>query len=176
MLRIVAPEMVPEISDGFEGEHDLRLKNYEPDDLEGSFIVVAATDDKKLNSRIADDCRKRGIIINAVDQQPDCDFFVPAIVRRGDISIAISTEGKSPALSKWLKGEIESKLSHRLGKGLEIISDVREHLMERNPGCADIHGESFRAFFESDIWNRFLEGSRDLNVEEVIEWILSSTD
>jgi len=174
-LRIVAPDISAEIMDEFGNRHEIRRKQYEPSDLDGAFLVVAATDDKVLNSLVAANCRERGIIVNSVDQPADCDFHVPSVIRRGEIQIAISTGGHSPAMAGWLRREIEKALSHKLEQGLDIIAAARRRLIESDPNGFEKRSLGFSEFFESDIWRGFLSGDRELLVEEVVEWISSST-
>ena len=175
-LRVVAPVICPEIAVGFSTAHEVVEKEYDASDINAAYLVVAATDDAALNTRIAADCRDRGILINAVDQPDDCDFHVPAVVNRGGIQIAVSTGGCSPAMAGWLKREIDENLGPRLGDGLDIIGEVRGRLIESDPGGFDGRAKGFREFFESDIWRGFLDGKRGLSVEEVVEWISSFTD
>ena len=80
--------------------------------LDDAFIVIAATDDKKLNSEVSLRARNRGLLVNAVDQPADCNFIVPSIVRKGDLSIAISTSGKSPALAKRIRKELDGQFGN----------------------------------------------------------------
>jgi precorrin-2 dehydrogenase/sirohydrochlorin ferrochelatase len=175
-LLIVAPEICEEILDEFGAFHEIRLKQYDPTDIEECFLVVAATDNTILNSLIAADCRAEGILVNAVDQPNDCDYFVPSIIKRGGIQIAISTGGSSPAMAAWLKRNIERGLSYRLEEGLEIVAEARRELIDADPDAFDARAKGFEEFFESGIWEKFLDGSRELTVEEVVEWISSSMD
>ncbi len=175
-LRVVAPVICPEIAGEFSTAHEVVEKEYDTSDITAAYLVVAATDDAGLNTRIAADCRERGILINAVDQPDDCDFHVPAVVNRGRIQIAVSTSGHSPAMAGWLKREIDRNLGPRLGEGLGIIAEARSRLIESDPAGFDERAKGFREFFESDIWRGFLDGKRELSVEEVVEWISSFTD
>ena len=81
---------------------------YRPSFMKEAFIVMAATDDPELNRKVSKDAEKRGLLINAVDQPEDCNFIVPSLVRRGDLTIAVSTSGRSPALAKKIRKEIEA--------------------------------------------------------------------
>lgn len=175
-LVIVAPEISPEIIEEFSGFQEIRHKQYDPTDIAGCFIVVAATDNTVLNSLIAADCREESILVNAVDQPNDCDFHVPGIIKRGGVQIAISTGGRSPAVTAWLKRHLERVLSYRLEEGLDIIAEARRELMDMEPDKFDARAAAFTEFFESGIWEKFLDGSRELTVEEVVEWISSSMD
>ena len=76
--------------------------------LKDVFMVFAATDDTRFNHRISKMAREKGILVNAVDQPEDCDFIVPSLIKRGDLSIALSTSGKSPALAKRLRKKVRA--------------------------------------------------------------------
>lgn len=176
VLRIVAPEICNEIIQEFSIGNEIRGKTYDIADLDGCYIVVAATDNEALNSQISKDCRKLGIMVNAVDQPEDCDFIVPAVVDKGGIRIAICTGGASPALAGWIKRQIDKALSPRLPEGLQMISKARAELIEKQPGEFDHRAKAFRAFFDSDLWLEFLDGSRDLTSEVIVGWILSYSE
>ena len=79
-------------------------RGYQPDDLDGASLVFGASDDRDLNARVAADARARGILVLAVDDVPNCDFIAPALVRRGELTIAISTAGRSPAMARGIRG------------------------------------------------------------------------
>lgn len=106
-------------------------REFSEDYLEGAFMVVAATDDSALNHRISQASRKRGLLVNAVDQPADCSFIVPAILRRGDLLIAVSTSGKSPALAQTIRGELEEKFGREYEVFLRIMGRLREEVLSR---------------------------------------------
>ena len=89
---------------------------YSPALLEGADLCVAATDDPALNARVAADCRARGIPVNCVDDRANCDFYFPALIAAGDVSIGISTGGAAPALAAALRRRIERALPKDLGE------------------------------------------------------------
>ena len=106
-ITVVAPEAVAEVADlAREGAITWHQRVYEPADLEGRFMVIAATSDTDLNVGVFRDAEARQMLVNVVDVPPLCNFILPAIVRSGPIAIAISTSGASPALAKRLKREI----------------------------------------------------------------------
>ena len=98
--------------------------------LRDVFIVIAATDDKELNSRVSEIARNRGLLVNAVDQPADCNFIVPAIIRKGDLLIAISTSGKSPALAKKIRKEINGQFGNEYDIFLNLMGSVRKEILE----------------------------------------------
>jgi precorrin-2 dehydrogenase/sirohydrochlorin ferrochelatase len=99
------------------------------------FMVIAATDDPQLNSRIASRARERGILVNSVDQPRDCTFIMPSIVKAGDLQIAISTAGKSPAMAKKIRQELESTFGPEYASFIELLGLLRRELLskERHP-------------------------------------------
>lgn len=96
------------------GIGELRERTYEPGDLDGMRLVVTATGVEAVDAAVAADARARGIWVNAADQPADCDFILPAIARRGSVSVAVSTDGKSPALAAHLRDRIASLLTPAL--------------------------------------------------------------
>src|SRR3954447_2113950 len=104
---LVSPDAVPELQAlAAEGSIEWERREYEPRDIENTFIVIAATDDTDINIRIFNDAERRAMLVNVVDVPPLCNFILPAIVRTGPLAIAISTAGASPALAKRIKREI----------------------------------------------------------------------
>ena len=97
--------------------------------LDGAFIVIAATDDKELNSKVSVSARKRGLLVNAVDQPADCNFIVPSIVRKGDLAIAISTSGKSPALAKKIRKELDGQFGNEYETFLNLMGGLRKEVL-----------------------------------------------
>jgi len=127
-VTVVSPAFTPEIETwANEGKLALRRKRYEPGDLDGASIVIASTDDTAVNEQVAADCRRRRIPVNVVDVTPLCEFIVPAIVEKGSVTLAVSTGGKSPALARTLKEDLQRRRSQAL---------LRRHHRQRNPGHA----------------------------------------
>src|SRR3954451_5650540 len=106
-VTVVAPELHPELQ-RLAGERSIRWepRAYAPADLEGAFMVIAATNDSEVNIGVYEDAERRAMLVNVVDVPPLCNFILPAIVRNGPLAIAISTQGASPALAKRMKREI----------------------------------------------------------------------
>lgn len=98
-------------------------------DLEGVFLVIAATNDKELNHRVSELAKMRGLLINAVDQPLDCNFIVPSIVKRGDLLLAVSTSGKSPALAKKLRKDLERQFGEEYEIFLTLMGRLRETVL-----------------------------------------------
>lgn len=126
-VTVVAPEFTTEI-EGWarDGKLAVRRKQYEASDLAGATIVIASTDDQVVNEQIAADCRARRIPVNVVDVTPLCEFIVPAIVERGSIQIAVSTGGKSPALARTLKEDLQRTVGPEYAEVNDVLGSLRE--------------------------------------------------
>jgi len=133
-LTVVSPDVSPRIAAfAAEGRITLHRRHYASGDVSGMFLVIAATDDRAANARVAADGRAVGALVNAVDDIPNCDFFAVALVRRGDLQIAISTNGRSPAFARWMRERLDASVTVEYGELLDILGTVRQELKERGP-------------------------------------------
>jgi len=111
-------------------------RRYIPNDLDGMYLVIAATSDEKVNRLIYDEAKRRGILANVVDVPPLCDFYYPAVVRRGALVVAVSSHGESPHLAQRVRDEISRLLPEELTDTVEQIgNDRRRILREHAPGA-----------------------------------------
>ena len=128
-VHLVAPRITPNIE---RLARAARVRWYDrkfvPADLDGARLVVAATNDVHVNQTVFRAATVRGILCNAVDDPERCDFYYPAVVRRGDLQIAISTNGKSPALAQRLRKHLEREFEQSYAGWLEWLGTVRESL------------------------------------------------
>jgi siroheme synthase-like protein len=126
-VTLIAPEAEPELQQyAREGSIRWEQRVYGgPADLEGVFIVIAATDDTEVNIAVYDDAERRAMLVNVVDVPPLCNFILPAIVRTGPLAIAISTAGASPALAKRMKREIEAQFGEPYARLALLLNEVR---------------------------------------------------
>jgi precorrin-2 dehydrogenase/sirohydrochlorin ferrochelatase len=105
VVAIAASDQVREWADA--GKIELELRAYSSADLDGKFLAVVATASRSLNELVYREAQRRGVLCNVVDVPEYCDFFYPAVVRRGDLQIAISTAGQSPSLAQKLRQQLE---------------------------------------------------------------------
>ncbi|HEX2359228.1 MAG TPA: bifunctional precorrin-2 dehydrogenase/sirohydrochlorin ferrochelatase [Solirubrobacterales bacterium] len=125
-VTLVAPDAIGELAElAEEGSIRWERRGYEPGDLEGTFIVIAATNDTDVNIGVYEDAERRAMLVNVVDVPPLCNFILPAIVRQGSMAIAISTQGASPALAKRIKREISEQFGEAYAELAIILNDVR---------------------------------------------------
>jgi siroheme synthase-like protein len=145
-VTLMAPEAVPELEAlAAEGSIEWERREYGgPEDLEGVFIAIAATDDTDVNIRIYEDAERRAMLVNIVDVPPLCNFILPAIVRTGPLAIAISTAGASPALAKRIKREISDSFGEPYARLAELLNEVRGWAKGTLPTYQDR-----KVFFES---------------------------
>jgi uroporphyrin-III C-methyltransferase len=133
-LCVIAPEARPEIQQlARDGKLELILRAFEPADLDGSFVVVTATDSAEVNGQVYREAVERGILCNSVDDIPNCDFYFGSIVTRGDLQIAISSAGQSPAVAQQLRQEIDEQLPEDLGTWLASLGHLRREVLAIHP-------------------------------------------
>ncbi|HEV2136732.1 MAG TPA: siroheme synthase CysG [Terracidiphilus sp.] len=133
-LRIVAPEAREEIRAlAVEGRLEWLPRAFAPSDLDGNFIVIAATSSPEVNAHVYRAAVSRGILCNSVDDIPNCDFFFGSVVHRGDLQIAISTAGESPAVAQRLRREIDDQLPEDLGPWLATLGELRREVLASHP-------------------------------------------
>jgi precorrin-2 dehydrogenase / sirohydrochlorin ferrochelatase len=111
------------------GRITLELRAFAPRDLDGNFLVVVATASRSLNQAIYREARRCGVLCNVVDVPELCDFFYPAVVRRGDLQIAISTAGKSPSLAQKLRQQLERQFGPAYEAWVRQLGETRELIL-----------------------------------------------
>lgn len=128
-IRIIAPEVSEALgARAREGQIEWLRKKFETTDLEGAYLVVAATSASEVNHEVFREAEQRGILCNAVDDPDYCHFYYPSVVRRGALQIAISTEGLSPALAQRLRHELEAQFGPEYGPWLNWLGAARKFL------------------------------------------------
>jgi uroporphyrin-III C-methyltransferase / precorrin-2 dehydrogenase / sirohydrochlorin ferrochelatase len=133
-LRVVAPEARPEVRQlALEGKLEWAQRLFESADLDGQFLVITATDSHAVNNAVYREAQDRNILCNSVDDIPNCDFFFGSVVSRGDLQIAISTAGESPAFAQRLRREIDEQLPQDLGPWLQTVGQLRREVLATHP-------------------------------------------
>jgi len=144
-VTLVAPDAIEPLRDlASEGSIRWEQREYEAADLEGTFMVIASTDDTDVNIGVYEDAERRAMLVNIVDVPPLCNFILPAIVRTGPLAIAISTAGASPALAKRIKAEIAEEYGEPYARLAILLNEVRGWAKGNLPTYQDR-----KAFFES---------------------------
>lgn len=132
-ITVIAPDISSEIRENAPSGVLFLERDFEEADLGRADIVVAATGDKQLNAWIASACRSRGIPVNAVDDPDNCDFIFPAIIKRGRLTVSVSTDGASPVYAAALKKEISDLVPEDIDLILEKMAALRKTVPERFP-------------------------------------------
>jgi siroheme synthase-like protein len=133
-LRVIAPRIRPGIvALANEGRIKVIEREFTDSDLNETFLVIAATDDFSVNSAVYRGAVERNMLCNSVDDPPHCDFYFGSIVSRGDLQIAISTAGESPALAQRLRREIDEQLPDDLGPWLRNLGQLRREVLATHP-------------------------------------------
>jgi siroheme synthase-like protein len=152
-IRLIAPSITPQIAAWVRfGKIDWLPKEFEAEDLHGAFLAIAATSAPGVNETVFRDAEARGILCNAVDDIEHCHFYYGAVVQRGDLQIAISTNGKSPALAQRLRQELETEFGPEYEVWLQWLGAAREALRANAPSSETtkqlLHELASRPMFE----------------------------
>jgi siroheme synthase-like protein len=129
-VKVISPKLSAELKKMAAKEAvEAEERQYRDGDLAGAFVVVAATDNNEVNGRVSREARKLGLLINVVDDAARSNFIVPSSLRRGDIIVAISTSGASPALARKLRTELEERFGEEYATLAKIAGEVRRQLI-----------------------------------------------
>lgn len=124
-IKIITKELTEEeLGKGIE----IVNKCFDEKDLEGMDFVITATGSRAQDEVVVASCKAKGIPVNAADDREECDFFLPGIIKRGDLVVSVSTSGKSPAYSRHLREQIEDVIPDNIEKGLDILGELRKTL------------------------------------------------
>jgi precorrin-2 dehydrogenase/sirohydrochlorin ferrochelatase len=168
-LTVVARKIDDAVTEACKGT-DTRLleEDYHKEHLTGAVLAIAATNDNQLNKQIYNDCQNLGILCNVVDVPELCDFYVPAVVKRGDLQIAISTEGDCPAYARHLRKKLDKIFTDKHGEFLTELKAVRKRIIEKIGEPAErkelleqmIDEKSFDIFVQDgpDKWRTYADG------------------
>lgn len=166
-LTVCAPDFLPEI-ETVPGLNLLR-RPFEPSMVDGKLFVIAATDDSALNSHISALCREKRIPVNAVDERDSCTFLFPALVKRGPLSVGISTGGASPSAAVYWKERINELIPEDTGELLNYLDGLREKVKQTVPdGMA-------RAWVFSALFRTCVESGWPLS-DEMLDGLLGSQE
>jgi len=171
-VTIVSPEITDEIAAWEQaGVLAVQRKMYAESDLEGASMVIASTDDQCVNARVARDCRRRRIPVNVVDVTHLCEFIVPAIIEKGSIQIAVSTGGKSPAIARTLREDLQRMIGPEYAEVNVLLGTLRKSAKEVLPTDVDR-----KRFFDSIIAAGILDLLREGRRREAFEAVARACD
>jgi len=172
-VYVVSPRITAWLDEATAGGRITAIRrNYTATDLENAFLVIGATDDRRINNRIAEDCAERNIPVNIVDDPAGCSFIVPAILRQGPLCISVSTEGKSPMLARKIREDLEMAFGPEYREFLDLMGSIREHVISSIPE-EDRRRDIFYRLVYSDIIDLLRDGKHK-KVKERIDHVLGS--
>lgn len=151
-VSVVAPEVCDELK-ALSAQLKLHQREWQPADCDGVMLVIAATGDAALNARIRKRARECGALVNAVDDPPNCDFYLPAVARIGDLRVAVSTQGKAPLIASRLRRHLEANLPAELGQLVDAISAEREKVLASDMS-ESARLEYLKAFLKTELERR----------------------
>ncbi len=145
-VEVISPDLCSELSE-LAGNGEIRTlrRQYQAGDLQGVFIAIAATDNKNINLKVAEEARSGAVLVNVVDDAKNSDFIVPSYLRRGDIAVAVSTSGRSPALARKIRTRLENNFADEYATLALLVDEVRTEMKRQ------------RRKIEADTWQEALD-------------------
>lgn len=170
-ITVVAPQLTKQLAAWAEEKKiKHRRRRYRPGDLSGFILAFAATDDESTNAQIAQEAGEHNILANVADRPQLCSFILPSVLTRGELVVAVSTSGKSPALAKKIREELENYFGPEYEEYLDIMARVRERVRAKITEEAR-REELFTAILDSDILQWLREGKKT-EIDEYLEQVL----
>jgi len=166
-IHLVSPVLCPQLEQlSQEGRVDWVQRSFNVEDLPGSLLVIAATDDRAINAQIAQYCQEHNILVNVVDSPEESSFITSASLSRGDLLIAVSTNGQNPAFGQKIRAQLEDEYGAVYGEALQVLNEARELLKIR---CDDVgkRGQIMKILIDSDIFELVVAGEIDQARERV---------
>jgi precorrin-2 dehydrogenase/sirohydrochlorin ferrochelatase len=170
-VTVVAPRITPELralADVMTEERPWR-----PDDLDGMWLVIAATDDPAVNGAVYAEGQRRGVWVNGADDPANCSFTLPSVVRRGDLQVTVSTGGRSPALASWLRRRLEGEIGPEYAVLLDLLATERDGLKAAG---VSTEGLDWRSALDSDMLDLIRTGDLAHARERLQTCLSSSSD
>jgi len=159
-VEVISPDACPELNKLAEdGEISVLPRSYRAGDLEDAFIVIAATSDRDTNLEVAQEAQRKAVLVNVVDDQENSDFIAPSYVRRGDITIAVSTAGRSPALARKIRTRLEKDFGDEYASLARLIGEVRVEIKRQG---IKVDGDGWQEALDLDLLIKLLrEGDKE---------------
>ena len=171
-LTVISPSLTPVLAElAGKGKISHHPKTFAEQDLAGAYLVIAATNDAEVNEAVARVCRKRGVLVNAATSPDEGTFVVPSVVERGDLLIAISTCGDSPALARKVREDLERAYGPEYGTFLEKMASLRWRLMQSVADEA-VRRKVYQAVVDSDVLSLLKAGqvhAADQRIAEIVK-------
>ncbi|MCC7118829.1 MAG: bifunctional precorrin-2 dehydrogenase/sirohydrochlorin ferrochelatase [Anaerolineales bacterium] len=167
IVEVISPALTPrlqELTARQKIKHQER--DYRSGDLTGAFMVICATNIPAVNQQVWDEANENHQLVNVVDDTPRCNFIAPAILRNGDLTIAISTSGKAPALAVRLKEKIQKQIGPENARFLEIAGQLREPLARHIPDF-ETRKKLWYQIVDSDVLQLIADGNESAALDGI---------
>lgn len=161
-LRLIVVAEKTDIEE-IDGKLEVRVRSFEDEDLEEADFVICATKDRSLNARISRMCKTKGKPVNVVDDASLCSFIMPSMIKRGALTVAISTAGRSPAYARRLRRSIEREVPEHIDEILDRLGALRKIVPEK------IEDQKNRKLYYNDALERLLMSDNAISDEELLE-------
>jgi precorrin-2 dehydrogenase/sirohydrochlorin ferrochelatase len=170
-VTVVAPRINPELA--MLSEVMIEQRPWRPEDLDGMWLVIAATDDTAVNRAVYDAGQRAGVWVNGADDPANCSFTLPSVVRRGDLQVTVSTGGRSPALATWLRRRLEGEIGPEYAVLLDLLATERDGLKAAG---VSTEGLDWRSALDSDMLDLIRTGDLAHARERLQTCLSSSSD
>ena len=183
-VKVVSPCFDRTLWGNLKGKVELVFREYQDEDLRGMFLVIGATDNRQLNRTIGEQAKRANILFNGADLPELSDFILPALVERGDLTIAVSTSGNSPAFAKKIKHELEGSFGPEYERFLLLMGRIRKALLARDHD-PDTHRKIFKRLIDGRLFDLMGENNQEeikrllvtiLGKRNMIETLFQETD
>jgi len=175
-IDVISPEICPELAGLLPTKlEQIRIfpRHYRPGDLAGAFLAIVATDNHEINFQVAREARSQGVLVNVVDNAENSDFILPSLVRRGDVTIAVSTAGRSPALARKIRTRLERDFGEEYAILVKLVAEIRRELKQRGIG---IDNETWQDALELDLLTGLIKQGQTEKAKALIkEGLLETT-
>ncbi len=147
-VEVISPDLCPELTElARSGAIRMVARGYQAGDLKKAFVAIAATDNDETNQRVASEARKNSVLINVVDNATSSDFILPSYLRRGQITVAVSTNGVSPALARKIRSRLEEELGEEYGRLASLIGETRTEVRQQK---INVNGDDWQEALDLD--------------------------
>ena len=148
-VEVISPDLCPEMAElAVSGTIHALAREYQAEDLKNAFVAIAATDNSEINRSVVAEARRSAVLVNVVDDAENSDFIVPSYMRRGEITIAVSTGGKSPALARKIRTRLEKEIGDEYALLTSLTNEVRAELKQKR---IEVGGDGWQEALDLDL-------------------------
>jgi len=165
-VDVISPELCSDLMALAQaGRVHVSPRHYQPDDLRSTLVVIAATDNREINRQVVDEARSRGVLVNVVDDAENSDFIVPSYMRRGNVTIAVSTAGRSPALARKIRTRLEKDFGDEYASLALLVNNVRAEVKRQG---VKVDGDAWQKALDLDLLIDLLRRGEDQKASDIL--------